>query len=133
MVPKEFSERLRHAERGDGAHGTVFQSEQQSEFCLAHSCRVFEHHLEYGCQIARSPANDFEHLGGRSLLRQRFDELRLRFGQAALALRLVVGSAGQAAFGGRLRWNLDDVQPLARRCAWASSCCRAALSVVYGL
>ena len=43
--------------------------------CLANPCRIHQHGLEHGLQLAGRLADDLEHVGGGGLLLQRFAQL----------------------------------------------------------
>ena len=58
-----------------GAEAVALAEVKRTELGLADAGCVLEHGLEHGLQLARGTADDFQHIGGRGLLLQRFAQI----------------------------------------------------------
>ncbi len=64
-----------------GAEAVALAEVKRTELGLADAGCVLEHGLEHGLQLARGTADDFQHIGGRGLLLQRFTQIVGAFAQ----------------------------------------------------
>src|SRR5258705_634309 len=57
-----------------GAEAVALAEVKRTELGLADAGCVLEHGLEHGLQLARGTADDFQHIGGRGFVLQRFTQ-----------------------------------------------------------